>query len=123
LSDQPRARVRGLGADLHLRPDHRLRIREAARRADGRGEARGHMRRGTREYATWSIGLLLVLIFALLPVIWILSLSLKTPETVGDGRFYPKHFTLDNYKTLFDGGFTNSPFLHPLINSIVIALI
>jgi multiple sugar transport system permease protein len=81
------------------------------------------MRRGTREYVVWSIGLLLVLIFALLPVIWILSLSLKTPETVGDGSFYPKHFTLDNYKTLFDGGFANSPFLHPLINSIVIALI
>jgi multiple sugar transport system permease protein len=81
------------------------------------------MKRGTREYVVWSVGMLLVLIFALLPVFWFLSLSLKTPESVGDGSFFPKHFTFDNYKTLFDGGFTNSPFLHPLINSIVIALI
>src|SRR4051812_15006067 len=83
------------------------------------------MRRGTREYAGWSIGIVLVLIFALLPIVWIISLSLKTPETVGDGRFLPAagNWTFDNYKTLFEGGFSNSPFLHPLINSIAIALI
>ena len=83
------------------------------------------MRRGTREYGAWSIGLLLVLVFALLPVVWIISLSLKTPTTVGDGRFLPAggQWTLDNYKVLFEGGFDNSPFIHPLINSIAIALI
>ena len=83
------------------------------------------MRHGTREYSAWSIGLLLVLVFALLPVVWIISLSLKTPTTVGDGRFLPAggQWTLDNYKVLFEGGFDNSPFIHPLINSIAIALI
>src|SRR3954471_5233471 len=83
------------------------------------------MRRGTREYATWSLGMILVLIFALLPVVWIISLSLKSPETVGDGRFLPAggEWTLKNYKVLFEGGFDNSPFIHPLINSIAIALI
>ena len=39
------------------------------------------MRRGSREYASWSIGIALVLAFALVPVLWILSLSLKTPWT------------------------------------------
>jgi multiple sugar transport system permease protein len=81
------------------------------------------MQRGTREYAFWSIGIALVLIFALIPVIWIISLSFKTPETVTDGRFIPAHWTLDNYKVLFEGGIDNSPFLKPLINSIVIAVI
>jgi multiple sugar transport system permease protein len=81
------------------------------------------MRRGTREYALGSIGIALVLIFALFPVVWIISVSLKTPESVADGRLIPSHWTLDNYKVLFDGGFSNSPFLHPLINSILIALI
>jgi multiple sugar transport system permease protein len=81
------------------------------------------MQRGTREYATWSIVILLVLIFALIPVIWIISLSLKTPESIADGRFIPADFTLDNYKVLFEGGIDDSPFLKPLINSIVIALI
>jgi len=81
------------------------------------------MQRGTREYALWSIAIALVLIFALIPVVWIMALSLKTPASVADGRFLPAHWTLDNYKGLFDGGISNSPFLKPLINSIVIALI
>ena len=81
------------------------------------------MRRGTRDYALGTIGIALVLIFALFPVLWIISVSLKTPESVTDGRLIPAHWTLDNYKVLFDGGFSNSPFIHPLINSIAIALI
>jgi multiple sugar transport system permease protein len=81
------------------------------------------MQRGTREYAFWSIAIALALIFALIPVIWIVSLSFKTPETVTDGRFIPAHWTLDNYKVLFEGGLSNSPFLKPLINSIAIAVI
>jgi multiple sugar transport system permease protein len=81
------------------------------------------MQRGTREYAFWSIAIALVLIFALIPVVWIMSLSLKTSASVADGRFLPAHWTLDNYKVLFEGGITNSPFLKPLINSLVIGLI
>ena len=81
------------------------------------------MQRGTREYAFWSVAIALVLIFALIPVVWIMALSLKTPASVADGRFLPAHWTLDNYKGLFDGGISNSPFLKPLINSIVIAVI
>ena len=81
------------------------------------------MRRGTRDYALGTIGIALVLIFALFPVLWIMSVSLKTPESVADGRLIPAHWTLDNYKVLFDGGFSDSPFIHPLINSIAIALI
>jgi multiple sugar transport system permease protein len=81
------------------------------------------MRRGTREYALWGIGELLIIVFALIPVLWIISLSLKTPETVADQSFIPHDWSLDNYKTLFDGGISDSPFIKPLINSIGIALI
>ena len=42
---------------------------------------------------------------------------------VTDGRVIPRTFSLENYKSLFEGGFDDSPFLHPLVNSIVIALI
>lgn len=80
------------------------------------------MRHGTREYTAWTIGLFAVLLFALIPVVWIISLSLKTPATVGDGRFIPSEFTFDNYTALFEGGF-DSPLLRPLINSLLIALI
>jgi multiple sugar transport system permease protein len=80
------------------------------------------MRHGTREYTTWSAIIALVVVFAMFPVLWIISLSFKTPATVGDGRLIPKEWTLDNYKGLFTGGF-DSPLLRPLINSILIALI
>jgi multiple sugar transport system permease protein len=81
------------------------------------------MERGSREYALWSIGIALVLVFALLPVLWLVSVSLKPPEAVTDGRFIPSEFSLDNYKSLFEGGIDDSPFIKPLINSIGIALI
>jgi multiple sugar transport system permease protein len=80
------------------------------------------MHHGTREYSTWTILILAVVAFAMIPVLWIISLSFKTPATVGDGRVIPKEWTLDNYKTLFTGGL-DSPLLRPLINSILIALI
>jgi multiple sugar transport system permease protein len=80
------------------------------------------MHRGTREYTVWTVGIVAVIIAALFPVLWLLMLSLKTPATVGDGRFIPADWTLDNYSSLFDGGF-DSPFLRPLMNSIIIALI
>jgi len=80
------------------------------------------MRRGTREYTTWTVAIAAITLLALFPVFWLLMLSLKTPATVGDGRLIPAEFTLDNYTTLFTGGF-DSPFLQPLINSVLIALI
>jgi len=80
------------------------------------------MRRGGREYALWSIAILAVLVVALIPVIWLISLSLKPTDAVADGRFLPSDISFDNYKSLFEGGIDNSPFIKPLINSILIAL-
>jgi multiple sugar transport system permease protein len=70
----------------------------------------------------WTIGLGVVLFYALVPVLWLVSLSLKSPGTVGDKRLIPKSVSFDNYTALFEGGF-DSPMLRPLINSILIALI
>jgi multiple sugar transport system permease protein len=80
------------------------------------------MERGTREYALWTVGLIAIMVVAIFPVFWILSLSLKDPATISDGRLIPAEFTLDNYEVLFKGGF-DSPLLRPLINSVLIALI
>jgi multiple sugar transport system permease protein len=76
-----------------------------------------------REKTLWSIAILLVLVFALVPVLWLISLSLKQPEAITDGRFIPSSVSFDNYKSLFEGGISESPFIKPLINSIAIALI
>ncbi len=80
------------------------------------------LQRGSKEYTLWSVGLLIVVLFSLFPVLWLLSLSLKAPATIADQRLIPSDFTFENYTNLFAGGF-DSPFLRPLINSILIALI
>jgi multiple sugar transport system permease protein len=81
------------------------------------------MGRSGRDYTLWSIAIVLVLIFALVPVVWLISLSLKPPEAITDQRFIPSEISFDNYKSLFEGGISDSPFIKPLINSIAIALI
>jgi multiple sugar transport system permease protein len=81
------------------------------------------MKIGAKEYSLWTIAITLVLLFALIPVLWLLSISLKPPSEITDQRIIPAHFSLDNYKSLFEGGWSGSPFLRPLVNSIAIALI
>lgn len=76
-----------------------------------------------REKTLWTIALALVLIFALIPVLWIISLSFKTPATITDQSFIPTEFSFENYESLFTGGISESPFIKPLINSLGIALI
>jgi multiple sugar transport system permease protein len=67
----------------------------------------------------WGFAVVGVLVYALIPVIWIASLSLKTPASIGDNSFLPTHWTLSNYSTAFKTGF----FTAALRNSIGIALI
>ncbi len=67
----------------------------------------------------WGAAEAVIVIAALFPVLWLLSLSLKTPATVNDGRLLPKSFSLDNYSSIFD----EDIFTAALRNSIGIALI
>jgi len=73
-----------------------------------------------RQKVLWGIGTFVVLFYALIPVVWIVSLSLKDPTTIGDQRFLPSKWTTDNYSAVFEGGLG---FNHALINSIGIAMI
>jgi multiple sugar transport system permease protein len=72
-----------------------------------------------RRVGRWVVADIVVLVFALFPVLWIISLSLKTPATVADGRLIPQEFSFDNYQGIFDQGV----FTDALRNSIGIALI
>ncbi|MCV7257467.1 carbohydrate ABC transporter permease [Mycobacterium shimoidei] len=73
----------------------------------------------TRRAAGWVVIDALVLVYALIPVLWILSLSLKPTSTVKDGKLIPSSVTFDNYRGIFRGNFFSSA----LINSIGIGLI
>jgi len=70
----------------------------------------------------WTVVNVLVVLYALFPVLWILSLSLKPTSTVKDGNLIPTQVTFDNYKAIFGGG-GNGAFTSALTNSIGIGLI
>jgi multiple sugar transport system permease protein len=72
-----------------------------------------------RQKVAWTIAILVVVLYALIPIAWLISLSLKSASTIGtDTSFFPSHATLDNYSALFKGG---SEFGSALVNSLVCA--
>lgn len=76
--------------------------------------------RGKTSPATY-IGFVFILVWCLLPIAWIISLSFKSTgeTTVGSAQFLPKHPTWDNYSAIL----RNDDFLYALRNSFGIALI
>ncbi|EME57465.1 carbohydrate ABC transporter permease [Amycolatopsis decaplanina] len=67
----------------------------------------------------WGLVDILVLVFALFPVLWVVSLSFKTKETLSDGNFIPSEWTWQNYADIFE----TTEFIRALVNSIGIAII
>jgi len=74
---------------------------------------------GARRALVWAVIDTLVVVYAALPVLWILSLSLKPTSTIKDGKLIPSSITFDNYRGIFRGDFFSSA----LINSVGIGLI
>ena len=72
-----------------------------------------------RRATSWVIIDILVLIYALFPVLWIFSLSLKPTSNIADGKLIPSRVTLDNYRGIFQGDFFSSA----LINSVGIGVL
>jgi multiple sugar transport system permease protein len=73
----------------------------------------------TAKKTRWGILNAVVVIYALFPVLWIVSLSFKSKATLADGSFFPKEWSLDNYAQIFK----TTEFVRALANSIGIALI
>src|SRR5262245_1105519 len=67
----------------------------------------------------WGTANLVAIALALIPVLWIVSLSFKTPAAITDPSFFPSQWTWSNYS----GILKTSTFIRPLINSIGIGLI
>jgi multiple sugar transport system permease protein len=72
-----------------------------------------------KEKVGWGAGNVVAIVLALVPVLWIVSLSFKDPTTINDGKFVPRKWTFENYR----GIFKTSEFTRALINSIGIAII
>jgi trehalose/maltose transport system permease protein len=77
------------------------------------------MRHTARQRFGWSGAFAVIVVCSLVPVLWIIMLSLKTPATATDGSFIPHAWTLSNYSDIFGQGV----FTSALRNSIGIGLI
>jgi multiple sugar transport system permease protein len=72
-----------------------------------------------RQKTGWGVANTVAIVLALIPVLWIASLSFKDPATITDATFWPKKWTWANYS----GIFSTSEFTRPLANSIGIGII
>jgi multiple sugar transport system permease protein len=77
------------------------------------------MSRPRLERWLWGVGGAVVVAQALLPVAWLLSLSLKRPDELGDGRFLPRAPSFAAYRAIFE----EEQFRAALVNSIGVALL
>ncbi len=73
----------------------------------------------TSKKYSWTVVNIVVLLYAFIPVLWIISLSLKGADTLNDGKFLPTNPTSEAYTDIFK----EEVFLRALINSIGISLI
>ncbi|HTS73430.1 MAG TPA: carbohydrate ABC transporter permease [Gaiellaceae bacterium] len=65
------------------------------------------------------VGAIAIVVWALAPVVWIVSLSFKQGDDIDNQRFWPTHWSLENYKTVFQ----TDLFTSALRNSLGISLI
>ena len=72
-----------------------------------------------RQKTGWGVANFVVIALALIPILWLVSLSFKTPAAILDPSFLPASWTWGNYTSILQ----NTQFIRPLINSIGIGLI
>lgn len=75
--------------------------------------------RWNRKIVGWTVAVLAIVVYSLLPVAWITSLSFKQGDDINNQQFLPTHWSLDNYRTVFD----TDLFTSALRNSLGISLI
>jgi multiple sugar transport system permease protein len=72
-----------------------------------------------RKAIAWTVGGVLIVIYTMLPVLWIISLSFKKGDDINNKKFLPTEWSFDNYRTVFD----TDLFTSALRNSLGISLI
>ena len=67
----------------------------------------------------WAIGAVVIIAYALIPVLWIVSLSFKAGDDINNKSFFPSSLSLDNYGIVL----SSDLFLSALRNSVGISII
>ncbi len=76
----------------------------------------------TRSKVVWWVVGVLIMVYCLVPVVWIISLSFKDQATIADKKFFPESFDWVNYDFIINGD-ASELFLPSLRNSFGITLI
>jgi multiple sugar transport system permease protein len=76
----------------------------------------------TRTKVFWWVGGAIIVLYALFPIAWIISISLKAPSDIANGQFLPSSASWVNYETILTGS-ASDLFLPSLRNSFGICLI
>jgi multiple sugar transport system permease protein len=72
---------------------------------------------------TWlGIASVPIIIYTLIPILWIMSLSVKPTASLADGKFIPQEISWDNYRLILTGD-ARGLFLPALANSVVVCLV
>src|SRR5215210_1910019 len=89
-------------------------------RAEPRTKTKANAPKPTGGTPWWMwLAVIAIVIFCLFPFYWLVNLSLKTGEDLGDSSLFPPNPTLANYESIFkNGDFTRS-----LLNSAIISLV
>ena len=72
-----------------------------------------------RQQAFWIVGGVLIILYAIIPVLWIVSLSFKEGDDITNKQFLPTTWSWDNYATVF----SSDLFTSALRNSVGMAVI
>jgi len=76
----------------------------------------------SKERNLWIVAGIGIVVYAMFPIAWIVSLSLKAPSDLNNKRFLPTNFSWENYKLILTGD-ASDLFLPALRNSFGIVLI
>jgi multiple sugar transport system permease protein len=76
----------------------------------------------TREKTLWVVAGVVIVLYALFPIAWIVSLSLKSSSDISNGQFLPTVLSWENYQTILVGDAAEL-FLPALRNSFGICII
>ena len=76
----------------------------------------------TKKKVWWWVGGAVIVLYALFPIAWIVSISLKAPSDIANGQFLPTNVSWENYETILTGS-ASDLFLPALRNSFGICLI
>ncbi|MGI4895286.1 MAG: carbohydrate ABC transporter permease [Janthinobacterium lividum] len=76
----------------------------------------------TREKTGWYLGALLIVLYAVVPVAYIVSMSFKSEAALSDRQFFPSSWTWSNYSGIFTGSGSDL-FLSALRNSVITCVI